>query len=107
MITVPPGTDKGARSGSRDRELSRPGEAPGDLIVTFQVQPDRFFNGKDSTSSARYRSTSPRPPRQPARVRTIDGKKVVLKIPPGTQPGRKFRIKGLGVEKTAAAAISW
>jgi molecular chaperone DnaJ len=23
----------------------------------------------------------------------------VLKIPPGTQPGRKFRIKGLGLEK--------
>jgi DnaJ-class molecular chaperone len=33
------------------------------------------------------------------RVRTLDGKKVVLRIPPGTQPGRKFRIKGLGIEK--------
>jgi molecular chaperone DnaJ len=32
-------------------------------------------------------------------VRTIDGKKVMLKIPAGTQPGRRFRIKGLGVEK--------
>ena len=32
-------------------------------------------------------------------VRTIDGKKVVLKVPPGTQPGQKFRIKGEGVEK--------
>ena len=27
------------------------------------------------------------------------GKKVVLRIPPGTQPGRKFRIKGQGLEK--------
>ena len=33
------------------------------------------------------------------RVRTIDGKKVLLKIPAGTQPGRKFRIKGQGVER--------
>ena len=33
------------------------------------------------------------------RVRTIDGKKVVLRIPTGTQPGRKFRIKGQGVER--------
>ena len=24
---------------------------------------------------------------------------VVLKVPPGTQPGRKFRVKGLGIEK--------
>src|SRR6185295_19517818 len=33
------------------------------------------------------------------RVRTLDGKKVMLRIPGGTQPGRKFRIKGQGVEK--------
>jgi molecular chaperone DnaJ len=33
------------------------------------------------------------------RVRTLDGKKVMLRIPPGTQPGRKFRIKGQGLEK--------
>ena len=33
------------------------------------------------------------------RVRTLDGKKVMLRIPAGTQPGRKFRIKGQGVEK--------
>jgi DnaJ-class molecular chaperone len=33
------------------------------------------------------------------RVRTLDGKKVLLRIPPGTQPGRKFRIKGQGLEK--------
>jgi DnaJ-class molecular chaperone len=32
-------------------------------------------------------------------VRTLDGKKVMLRIPPGTQPGRKFRIKGQGLEK--------
>ena len=33
------------------------------------------------------------------RVRTLDGKKVMLRIPPGTQPGRKFRIKGQGLER--------
>ena len=33
------------------------------------------------------------------RVRTLDGKKVVLRIPPGTQPGRKFRVKGQGLKK--------
>jgi molecular chaperone DnaJ len=32
-------------------------------------------------------------------VRTLDGKKVMLRIPAGTQPGRKFRIKGQGIEK--------
>jgi molecular chaperone DnaJ len=33
------------------------------------------------------------------RVRTIQGKKVVLKIPPGTQSGTRFRIRGQGIEK--------
>ena len=33
------------------------------------------------------------------RVRTIDGKRVKLRIPPGTQPGRKFRIRGMGIER--------
>ena len=33
------------------------------------------------------------------KVRTLDGKKVVLRIPPGTQPGTRFRIRGQGVEK--------
>jgi DnaJ-class molecular chaperone len=32
-------------------------------------------------------------------VRTLDGKKVMLRVPGGTQPGRRFRIKGQGIEK--------
>ncbi len=33
------------------------------------------------------------------KVGTIEGKKVVLKIPGGTQAGQKFRIKGMGIER--------
>lgn len=33
------------------------------------------------------------------RVRTVSGKRVVLTIPPGTQTGTRFRIRGQGVEK--------
>ena len=33
------------------------------------------------------------------KVRTADNRKVVLKIPAGTQSGTTFRIKGQGVEK--------
>jgi DnaJ-class molecular chaperone len=32
-------------------------------------------------------------------VRTVHGQKVVVRIPPATQPGRKLRIKGQGVER--------
>jgi molecular chaperone DnaJ len=100
-ITVPPATETGSRIRLRGQgETSRPGGTPGDLIITFQVQPDRFFrregldvvcevplNVAQATLGTRLR------------VRTLDGKKVMLRIPPGTQPGRKFRIKGQGLEK--------
>ena len=33
------------------------------------------------------------------RVRTIEGKRVAVRIPAGTQPGRKFRLKGMGIER--------
>ena len=32
------------------------------------------------------------------RVRTVDGLRLVLRIPPGTQSGTRFRIRGQGVE---------
>jgi len=100
-ITVPPGTDTGSKV--RLKGMGQPGRsgAPaGDLVVTFQVQPDRFFRreGNDLLAEVPINvvqallGTS-------IRVRTVDGKKVMLRIPPGTQPGRKFRIKGQGVER--------
>jgi molecular chaperone DnaJ len=78
----------------------RPGEPTGDLLVTFQVQPDRFFrrDGLDLVSEVPI-NVAQAVLGTRIRVRTIDGKRVVLRIPPGTQPGRRFRIKGLGVEK--------
>jgi molecular chaperone DnaJ len=101
LITVPPATETGAKVRLRGQgQPERAGEAPGDIVVTFQVQADRFFHrdGLDvicevpiNLAQAVFGTR--------LRVRTLDGKKVVLRIPPGTQPGRKFRIKGLGIEK--------
>jgi molecular chaperone DnaJ len=100
-ITVPPGTDNGDRVLLRGQgQPSRPGGPPGDLVINFQVQPDRFFRREGLDIHAEV----PINLAQAAlgtriRVRTLDGKKVLLRIPPGTQPGRKFRIKGQGLEK--------
>ena len=100
-ITVPPGTDTGAKVRLKGMgQPGRSGAAAGDLVVTFQVQPDRFFRreGNDLLAEVPINvvqamlGTS-------IRVRTVDGKKVVLRVPPGTQPGRKFRIKGQGIER--------
>jgi len=101
MITVPPGTETGLKIRLKGQgEPGGGGKPPGDLIVTFQVQPDKFFrrDGLDllcdvsiNLAQAVFGTK--------LRVKTLDGKKVVLKIPPGTQPGRKFRIKGEGIAK--------
>ena len=68
--------------------------------MTFQVLPDRFFHreGLDIVCEVPI-NVAQAVLGTRLRVRTLDGKKVMLKIPPGTQPGRKFRIKGQGIEK--------
>ncbi|MEO7136617.1 MAG: J domain-containing protein [Gemmatimonadales bacterium] len=101
VIPVPPGTESGSRIRLRGQgQSSRPGGPPGDLIITFQVQPDRFFRreGLDIVADVPINLAQATLGTR-LRVRTLDGKKVLLRIPPGTQPGRKFRIKGQGIEK--------
>jgi molecular chaperone DnaJ len=100
-ITVPPGTDTGTRVRMRGQgQAGRAGTPAGDLLVTFQVQPDRFFRreGLDIVCEVPLNLAQAALGTR-LRVRTVDGKKVVLRIPAGTQPGRRFRIKGQGVEK--------
>ena len=95
-ITIPPATEDGTR-------LRLRGQGPkgkGDVVVVIQVQPDRFFRreGLDvigvvpiNLAQALLGSK--------IKVRTLDGKRVVLKVPAGTQHGQKFRIPGQGIER--------
>jgi molecular chaperone DnaJ len=102
VITVPPATETGERVLLRGQgQASRPGGPPGDIVITFQVQPDRFFRreGLDIVAEVPINLAQAALGTR-IRVRTLDGKKVLLRIPPGTQPGRRFRIKGQGLEKS-------
>jgi molecular chaperone DnaJ len=101
IITVPPATDTGTRM--RLRGQGQPGTAggpPGDVVVTFQVQADRFFkrDGLDLLCEVPINVAQAALGAQ-VNVRTIDGKKVAVKVPAGTQPGRRFRLKGFGLMK--------
>ncbi len=101
QINVPVGVDTGAKlrlSGQGER--GKAGGKPGDLIIEFKVQPDRFFTRK----ALDIHVTIPINIVQATlgskiKVRTVSGKKVVLRIPKGTQSGTKFRIKGQGIKK--------
>jgi molecular chaperone DnaJ len=101
MITVPQATESGLKIRLKGQgERGGGGKPPGDLLVTFQVQPDSFFRRDgldlicDVTINLAQAAFGTR-----LRVKTLDGQKVMLKIPAGTQPGRKFRIKGQGIAK--------
>ena len=101
MITVPPGTDSGSKIRLKGQGPRGTGGAEaGDLVVSFQVEPDRFFTreGLDVHCSVSI-NVAQAILGTKLKVRTLDGKHVVLRVPPGTQFGRKFRIKGQGVEK--------
>ena len=100
MIDVPPGSDEATRLRLKGQGPRGANGTNGDLIVGFQIEEDRFFHRVGSDVHA----TVPINIAQAAlgtriKVRTLDGKHVVLKVPAGTQPGRKFRIKGQGIEK--------
>jgi len=105
MVNVPPGTDDGTKirlKGHGPRGTG--GAAAGDLLVAFQVEPDRFFrrDGLDVHCTVPINVAQAMLGTK-LKVRTLDGKHVVLRIPAGTQSGRQFRIRGQGIEKGAAS----
>jgi molecular chaperone DnaJ len=101
QIGVPAGVDNGSRvrlSGQGER--GHQGGAPGDLIITYKVEPHRFFerDGLDIHATVPINIVQATLGSK-IRVRTVSGKKVVLRIPKGTQSGTKFRIRGQGIQK--------
>ena len=101
QVGVPAGVDSGSKvrlSGQGERGSH--GGKPGDLLITFKVKPHGFFRRKGldihvtvpiNIVQATLGSTMA--------VNTVGGKKVHLKVPPGTQSGTKFRIRGQGVRR--------
>jgi len=95
-VEIPAGVEDGARL----RLKNQGPKGRGDLIVEIHIATDRFFRreGLDligvvpiNLAQALLGSR--------IKVRTLDDKRVVLRIPAGTQHGQKFRIPGHGIEK--------
>lgn len=104
LITVPPGTDDGSRirlkgQGGRGE---RNGPA-GDLLITFQVEADRFFRreGLDVIAPVPINIAQATLGSRIS-VRTLDGKRVAIRIPAGTANGKRFRVPGQGIERDGA-----
>ncbi|HEX7241945.1 MAG TPA: molecular chaperone DnaJ [Longimicrobiaceae bacterium] len=100
-ITVPAGVEAGSKIRLSGQGEKGPGGGPaGDLVITFRVQPHHFFTreGMDLVCTVPI-NLAQAVLGSRVKVKTVDGARVVLRIPPGTQPGMRFRIKGKGVEK--------
>jgi molecular chaperone DnaJ len=101
LITVPPGVD----TGSKIRLKGQGGKGnnngpPGDLVITFNVKPDKFYrrDGLDVIATVPLNIAQATLGTKIS-VRTLDGKKVAIKIPPGTPSGKRFRVRGQGIQK--------
>lgn len=100
-ITVPSGAESGSRVRLKEQGTrGQNGGGTGDLIITFQVLPDRAYSrdGLDlilgvpiNIAQATLGSK--------IQVKTLDGTRVALRIPGGTPSGKRFRIRGQGIEK--------
>jgi molecular chaperone DnaJ len=100
-LNVPAGVDNGSKLRlSGQGEKGSAGAPPGDLIVTFKVLPHRFFrrDGLDIHCTVPV-NLAQAVLGSKIRVRTVEDRKVALRVPPGTQSGTRFRIPGQGIEK--------
>jgi molecular chaperone DnaJ len=101
LINVPPGVDTGSKI--RLKGQGGKGNAngpPGDLVITFNVLPDKFYrrDGLDVIATVPLNIAQATLGTKIS-VRTLDGKKVAIKIPPGTPSGKRFRVRGQGIQK--------
>ena len=100
-ITVPSGVDTGTkiRLKGQGGKGSKNGP-PGDLLITFTVTPDRFYKreGIDLIAPVPINIAQATLGSRVS-VKTLDGTKVAIKIPPGTASGKRFRVRGQGIEK--------
>ena len=76
------------------------GGPPGDLVITFQVAPDRFFRreGLDVIAEVPLNIAQATLGSRIS-VKGLDGRKLTIRIPAGTASGKRFRVTGQGVTK--------
>lgn len=101
MISVPAGSDTGTRVRLKGQGgKGRNGGPAGDLVITFQVQADRFFRreGLDLVATVPI-NIAQATLGSKVSVKTLAGAKVSLRIPPGTPGGKRFRVRQQGIRK--------
>ncbi len=104
-VRIPPGVADGETIRIPGKGApGRAGGKPGDLLLTLQVQPHPFFRREGEDLHVKVPITVGEALRGAVvEVPTLDGS-VRVTIPPGTQTGRKLRVRGKGVRRRNRAA---
>jgi molecular chaperone DnaJ len=100
-VKIAKGTEQGSKIRLRGEGQPGSGRGPaGDIIVIVKVQAHRFFRrrGTDILCEIPLQHQKARTGAT-VKVKTVDGKKIKLKIPPGTRDGTSFRLPGMGLHK--------
>ncbi|MCB9944739.1 MAG: molecular chaperone DnaJ [Geminicoccaceae bacterium] len=98
-VTIPQGVEDGTRIRlSGEGEAGLRGGQPGDLYIFVSVAPHRIFRREGANIFCRV----PIPMTRAAlggdiEVPTIDGKRVRMQVPEGTQTGKQIRLRGKGM----------
>ena len=106
QVAIPPGVEDGTRIRLQgEGEAGGAGAQPGDLYVHIAIRPHEFFQREGANILMRV------PLRMPqaalggdVEVPVVDGTKAKVKIPPGTQTGDQFRLRGKGFSVLRSAA---
>ncbi len=98
-IRIPAGVDDGKRirvKGKGGKGIN--GGPSGDLIVIIRVSPHPLFGREGKNLTLNLPVTFPEAALgADIQVPTYGGESVTLRLPPGTEPGRTFRVKGKGI----------
>jgi molecular chaperone DnaJ len=106
QVAIPAGVEDGTRIRLQgEGEAGGPGAPNGDLYVHVAIRPHEFFQREQAHILMRV----PLRMTQAAlgdeiEVPVIDGSKGKVKIPPGTQTGEQFRLRGKGFSVLRSAA---
>ncbi|MBX7192075.1 MAG: molecular chaperone DnaJ [Sandaracinaceae bacterium] len=104
LVRIPPGVEHGAvRSLRGGGERGRNGGPPGDLHVRIVVKEHPLFSREGADVKVTVPISFPEAVLgTQCDVPTLEGK-VKMKIPPGTQSGKVFRLRGKGIEVLGGA----
>jgi molecular chaperone DnaJ len=105
-VNIPPGVEDGTRIRvAGEGEAGLRGGPPGDLYIFLSVKPHRVFvrDGADIHCRVPIRMTMASLGGS-IEVPTIEGQRMRIQVPAGTQSGHQFRLRGRGMKQLRSTA---